>query len=97
MINFVSKTFSIDKQTCNKSNHILRINDIEFTHLLLECSFIKGFDKDIGELFIGSHMRNHYVALDGVVSQNVVQDINVFGYRMLTRVVSKLDGTLIIT
>jgi hypothetical protein len=32
-----------------------------------------------------------------VVSQNVVQDIDVFGYRMLTRVVSKLDGTLIIT
>jgi hypothetical protein len=42
-------------------------------------------------------MGNHYVSLDGMVSQEVVSDINVFGSRMLTRVVSNLDGTLIIT
>jgi hypothetical protein len=69
MINFVSKTFSIDKQMCNKSNHILRINDIEFTPYLSESSLIKGFGKDIDELFIGYHMGNHYVTLDGMVSQ----------------------------
>jgi hypothetical protein len=82
---------------CNKSNHILRINDIEFTHELSESSLIKGFGKDISELFIGSHMGNFYVILDGMVSQEVVLDINVFGSRMLVRVVSNLDGTLIIT
>jgi hypothetical protein len=38
-------------------------------------------------------MENHYVALDGMVSQEVVSDINVFGSRMLTRVVGNLDGT----
>jgi hypothetical protein len=40
---------------CNESNHILRINDIEFTQLS-KSSLIKGFGNDIGELFIGSHM-----------------------------------------
>jgi hypothetical protein len=55
------------------------------------------FGKDIGELFIGSHMRNHNIFLDDVVSQKMVSDINVFGSRMLTRVVSNLYGTLIVT
>jgi hypothetical protein len=42
-------------------------------------------------------MRNYYVSLDGMISQEVVLDINVFGSRMLTRVVSNLDDTLIVT
>jgi hypothetical protein len=41
---------------CNKSNHILRINDIEFTPYLSKSSLIKGFGEDISELFIGSHV-----------------------------------------
>jgi hypothetical protein len=32
-----------------------------------------------------------------MVSENVVLDINVFGSRMVTMVVSNLDGTLIVT
>jgi hypothetical protein len=32
-----------------------------------------------------------------MVSQDVVPDVYVFGSRMLTRVVSNLDGTLIVT
>jgi hypothetical protein len=70
MRNFGFKTFSILKQICNKSNHIPRINDIEF---------IKWFGKDIGKLFISSHMGNYNISLDGVVSQKLVSDINVFG------------------
>jgi hypothetical protein len=42
-------------------------------------------------------MGNHYVFLDDMISQEVVPDINVFGSRMLIRVVSNLDGTLIVT
>jgi hypothetical protein len=42
-------------------------------------------------------MENHYIFLDGMVSQEVVPDINVFGSRMLRRIVSNLDGTLIVT
>jgi hypothetical protein len=42
-------------------------------------------------------MRNYYVSLDGMISQEVMSDINVFGFRMLIRVVSNLDGTLIVT
>jgi hypothetical protein len=42
-------------------------------------------------------MRNHYVSLNGMISQKVVSDINVFDSRMLTRVVSNLDGTVIVT
>jgi hypothetical protein len=37
------------------------------------------------------------VSLDGMVSQEVVPVIDVFGFRMLTRDVSNLDGTLIVT
>jgi hypothetical protein len=56
-----------------------------------------GFGKDIDELFIGSHMGNHYVSLDGTISQEVVSYINMFGSKMLTRIVTNLDGTLIVT
>jgi hypothetical protein len=42
-------------------------------------------------------MGNHYISIDGMISQEVVLDINVFGSRMLTRVVSNLDGNIIIT
>jgi hypothetical protein len=55
------------------------------------------FGKDIGELFTGSHVRNLYASLDGMFSQEVVLDINVFGSRILTRIISNLDGTLIVT
>jgi hypothetical protein len=41
-------------------------------------------------------MGNHYVSLDGMVSQEVVPDINMFGSKMVTRIVSNLDGTLIV-
>jgi hypothetical protein len=82
---------------CNKSNHIPRINDIEFTPYLSKSLLIKGFDKDIDELFIGSHMGNLNVSLDDMISQKVVPDINVFDSRMLIRVVSNLYGTLIVT
>jgi hypothetical protein len=42
-------------------------------------------------------MGNHYISLDGMISQEVMSDINVFGSKMLTRIVSNLDVTLIIT
>jgi hypothetical protein len=42
-------------------------------------------------------MENYYVSLDGMISQEVVPDINMFGSRMLTRIVRNLDGTLIVT
>jgi hypothetical protein len=42
-------------------------------------------------------MENYYVSLDGMISQEVVSDINVFGSKMLTRVVSNLYGTRIVT
>jgi hypothetical protein len=37
------------------------------------------------------------VSLDGMIFEEVVSDINVFGSRMLTWIVSNLDGTLIVT
>jgi hypothetical protein len=36
------------------------------------------------------------VSHDGMISQEVLPDINVFGSKMLTRNVSNLDGTLIV-
>jgi hypothetical protein len=36
-------------------------------------------------------------SLDGMISQEVVSDINMFDSRILTRIVSNLDGTLIVT
>jgi hypothetical protein len=41
-------------------------------------------------------MRNDYIPLDCMISQEIVPDVYVFGSRMLTRVVNNLDGTLII-
>jgi hypothetical protein len=42
-------------------------------------------------------MRNDYIPLDCVFSQEMMTDVYVFDSRMLTRVVSNLDGTLIVT
>jgi hypothetical protein len=42
-------------------------------------------------------MRNNDIPLDCMISQEMVSDAYVFGSRMLTRVVSNLDDTLIIT
>jgi hypothetical protein len=41
------------------------------------------------------HMGNNNIPFDGIVSQEVVPDVYMFGSRMLTRLVSNLDGTLI--
>jgi hypothetical protein len=42
-------------------------------------------------------MENHHVSHDGMISQEVVPDINLFGSRMLTRIISNIDDTLIVT
>jgi hypothetical protein len=42
-------------------------------------------------------MRNDYITLDCMISQQVVPNVYVIGSRMLTRVVINLDGTLIVT
>jgi hypothetical protein len=42
-------------------------------------------------------MRDNGISLAGMVSLEVVPDINLFGSRMLTWIVSNLDGTLIVT
>jgi hypothetical protein len=38
-------------------------------------------------------MRNNDIPLDIMISQEMVPDAYVFGSRMLTRVVTNLDGT----
>jgi hypothetical protein len=42
-------------------------------------------------------MKNDNIPLDCMISQEVVSDVYVFDSRMLIRVVSNLDGTLIVT
>jgi hypothetical protein len=42
-------------------------------------------------------MRDNNIAFYGIVAQEMVSDVYVFGSRVLTRVVSNLDGTLIVT
>jgi hypothetical protein len=37
------------------------------------------------------------ISFDGIISKEVVSDVYVFDYRILTRVVSNLDDTIIIT
>jgi hypothetical protein len=46
---------------------------------------------------MGSHIRNDDIPLDVMISQKMVSDVYVLGSRVLTRVVSNLDGTLIVT
>jgi hypothetical protein len=42
-------------------------------------------------------MRHNNIPFYGMVSQEMVSDVYVFDSRVLTRVVSNLDGTLIVT
>jgi hypothetical protein len=42
-------------------------------------------------------MWDNNIPFDGMVSQEMVPDVYVFGSKMLTRIVSNLDGTLIVT
>jgi hypothetical protein len=42
-------------------------------------------------------MRNQNILFNDMISQEVVLDVYVFGSRNHTRVVSNLDGTLIVT
>jgi hypothetical protein len=42
-------------------------------------------------------MSNDNILFNDMIPQEMVSDAYVFGSRMLTRVVSNLDGTLIIT
>jgi hypothetical protein len=46
---------------------------------------------------MSSHMRNDNILFDGMISQEMVPDVYVFGSRVLIRVVSNLDGILIVT
>jgi hypothetical protein len=41
-------------------------------------------------------MRNNDIPLDCMISQEMVSNVYVFGSKMLIRVVSNLDGTLIV-
>jgi hypothetical protein len=42
-------------------------------------------------------MRNDDIPLDSMISQEMVLDVYMLGSRMLTRVISNLDGALIVT
>jgi hypothetical protein len=42
-------------------------------------------------------MRNNDAPLDSMISQEMLPDVYAFVSRMLTRVLSNLDGTLIVT
>jgi hypothetical protein len=42
-------------------------------------------------------MRDNNISFYGMVSQEMVPNVYVFGFRVLTRVISNLDGTLIVT
>jgi hypothetical protein len=42
-------------------------------------------------------MRDNNIPFYGMVSQEILSDVYVFGSRVLIRVVSNLDGTLIVT
>jgi hypothetical protein len=46
---------------------------------------------------MSSHMRNDNILFDDMISQEMVPDVYVFGSRVLIRVVSNLDGILIVT
>jgi hypothetical protein len=65
--------------------------------MLSKSLLIEWLGKYIGKLFIGSHMRNDNIPHDCMIALEMVPDVYVFSSRMLTRVISNLDGTLIVT
>jgi hypothetical protein len=48
-------------------------------------------------LVVGFNMRDNNIPFYDMVSQEMVSDVYVFGSTVLTRVVSNLDDTFIIT
>jgi hypothetical protein len=66
---------------------------LEFTESFL----IKGLGENIGLLVVGFNMRDNNIPFYGMVSQKMVSNAYVFGSRVLTWVISNIDGTLIVT
>jgi hypothetical protein len=64
---------------------------------LLESCFIKGLCENVGELIICTYIRKVNVTSIDVVSDEVMPDLNVLRLVVLNRIMSNLDGTLIVT
>jgi hypothetical protein len=59
--------------------------------------FIKGLREDIGELVLCTYIRSINLTSVDVVPDEVVVDLDVLGLVVLDRIMSNLDGTLIVT
>jgi hypothetical protein len=64
---------------------------------LLESCFIKGLCEDVSELIICTYIRQVNITSIDVVPDEVVPDLNVLRLIVLNRIMSNLDGTLIVT
>jgi hypothetical protein len=64
---------------------------------LLESCFIKGLCENVSELIICTYIRKVNVTSIEMVPDEVMTDLNVLRLVVLDRIMSNLDGTLIIT
>jgi hypothetical protein len=64
---------------------------------LSESCFIKGLRENVSELIICTYIRKVNVTSIDVVPDEVMTDLNVLRLVVLNRIMSNLDGTLIVT
>jgi hypothetical protein len=64
---------------------------------LSESCFIKGLRENVGELIICTYIRKVNVTSIDVISDEMMMDLNVLRLVVLNRIMSNLDGTLIVT
>jgi hypothetical protein len=64
---------------------------------LSKSCFIKGLHENIGELIICTYIRKVNVTSIDVVPDEVMTDLNMLRLVVLNRIMSNLDGTLIVT
>jgi hypothetical protein len=64
---------------------------------LSESCFIKGLREDVGKLIIYTYIRKVNITSIDVIPDEVMSDLNVLRLVVLNRIMSNLDGTLIVT
>jgi hypothetical protein len=64
---------------------------------LSESCFIKRLCENVGELVLCTYIRQVNLTSVEMVTDKVVADLDVLGLVMLNRIMSDLDGTLIVT
>jgi len=77
--------------------HVWSINDVQLTSQVTKHFLIKGFGKDVRQLFVGTNMFKVNITFLNMISNEMVTNLNMLSSRMLHGIVCYLNSTLIVT